>query len=191
MNRRSPTTRTRRWRRERRHDAPTATPSTAATRSTAVRPATAVALLASLVAGRAPAEGSRQERVAREGTSVMPFDLDRTTHRFTPEQDGLREEVISDDPKDVTQIRLIREHLEHEGRRFRRGDYGDPARIHGTAMPRLGELTAGAGRITLTYTERPDGAALRFRTTDPALVEALHAWGEAQVSDHGDHAEHY
>jgi glycosyltransferase involved in cell wall biosynthesis len=27
-------------------------------------------------------------------------------------------------------------------------------------------------------------------TDEPRLVDALHRWGEAQVTDHGDHAEH-
>jgi hypothetical protein len=56
-------------------------------------------------------------------------------------------------------------------------------------MPGLAELSAGAIAITITYTNLDDGAALDFRTTDPALIQALHAWGEAQVSDHGRHAE--
>lgn len=137
----------------------------------------------------APSEGSRQEQVARKGASVMPFDLDRTTHRFVPATDGLLEEVVSDAPTDAGQVRLIREHLNQEAGRFRRGDYADPASIHGSAMPGLKELSAGASRIEITYTDRPDGAAVRFRTTDPALVGALRAWGAAQVTDHGEHAE--
>jgi hypothetical protein len=137
-----------------------------------------------------PSDGSRQEQVARNGASVMPFDLDRTTHRFMPTADGLLEEVVSDVPADAEQIRLIREHLTHEAQRFRSGDYADPARIHGTAMPGLKELAAGAGTIEVTYTDQPNGAAVRFRTTDSALVDALHKWGAAQTSDHGEHAEH-
>lgn len=136
------------------------------------------------------ADTARQEQVARNGAAVMPFDLDRTTHRFIPGPDGLLQEVVSDAPLDAEQIRLIREHLTSEADRFRRGDYADPASIHGTAMPGLHELTAGAPRIEISYAERPDGAALTFRTTDPQLTDALHRWGAAQISDHGDHAEH-
>lgn len=138
----------------------------------------------------APSAESRREQVARSGASVMPFDLDRTTHRFKPTADGLLEEVVSDAPTDTEQVRLIREHLTHEAQRFRQGDYADPADIHGTAMPGLKELAAGAARIEISYADRSDGAAVRFRTADPALVDALHQWGAAQVSDHGEHAEH-
>lgn len=135
-------------------------------------------------------EGSRQKQVAQNGAAVMPFDLERTTHRFVPTDDGLLEEVSSDVRGDAEQIGLIREHLKHEVQRFRQGDFGDPARIHGTAMPGLKELSAGAGRIDISYADEPDGAALRFRTTEPELVDALHEWGAAQISDHGEHADH-
>lgn len=138
----------------------------------------------------APSAESRQEQVARSGASVMPFDLDRTTHRFKPMADGLLEEVVSDAPTDAEQVRLIREHLTHEAQRFRQGDYGDPASIHGTAMPGLKELSEGAARIDISYADRSAGASVRFRTTDAALVDALHRWGAAQVFDHGEHAEH-
>ncbi|WP_143662657.1 aspartate carbamoyltransferase [Streptomyces sp. CB03238] len=149
-----------------------------------------VALL-SIGCGASP-EGapSRQEQVARNGASVMPFDLERTTHRFTPDADGLVEQVVTDDRGDAGQIRLIREHLADEARRFRQGDYADPARIHGTDMPGLKELAAGAAGIRISYADLPDGAVVRFRTTDPALVDALHRWGAAQTSDHGEHADH-
>lgn len=133
------------------------------------------------------ADTARQEQVARNGAAVMPFDLDRTTHRFIPAPDGLLQEVVSDVPRDPEQIRLIREHLTSEAERFRRGDYGDPANIHGTAMPGLQELTTGAPRIEISHAERPDGAALTFRTTDPQLIDALHRWGAAQIADHAEH----
>jgi hypothetical protein len=138
----------------------------------------------------APAASDRQAEVAQRGGEVMPFDLDRTTHRFTPTGDGLLQEVVADDPAEATQVRLVREHLTAEAARFRAGDYGDPARIHGAGMPGLAELSAGAAAIEITYAEITAGAALRFRSADPALVRALHAWGQAQVSDHGAHAEH-
>jgi hypothetical protein len=39
------------------------------------------------------------------------------------------------------------------------------------------------------YRERPEGANLTYATDEPALVDALHDWFQAQLSDHGDHAE--
>lgn len=131
----------------------------------------------------------RQVTVAERGSEVMPFDLDRTTHRFTPNSKGLVEEVVADDPGDAKQIRLIREHLTREADRFAAGDFGDPAEVHGRKMPGLAELEAGAENIEIRYREVSDGARITFATSEPDLVTALDRWGAAQVDDHGEHAE--
>jgi hypothetical protein len=132
----------------------------------------------------------RQAEVARRGAEVMPFDLEATTHRFEPTGTGLVQTVTADDPGDREQIALIREHLEEEAGRFARGDFDDPATIHGQDMPGLTELREGAGSIDIRFEPRDDGARLTYTTDDPDLIEALHRWADAQVSDHGDHAEH-
>jgi hypothetical protein len=130
----------------------------------------------------------RQAEVADRGAEVMPFALDATTHRFTPTADGLVQTVIADDPGDREQAALVRQHLADEAERFRRGDYGDPAAIHGDDMPGLAELEADPTAITIELTAVPAGAELTFATDDDALVGALHRWGEPQISDHGAHA---
>jgi hypothetical protein len=132
----------------------------------------------------------RQAEVAQRGVEVMPFDLEATTHRFEPTDTGLVQTVTADDPEDREQVALIREHLEVAAARFAQGDFDDPATIHGEAMPGLAQLRAGAAEIDIQFEIRDDGARLIYTTDDPALIEALHQWGEAQVSDHGDHAEH-
>jgi hypothetical protein len=118
----------------------------------------------------------------------MPFDLERTTHRFTKTDTGGVQTVIADDPRDAAQITLIREHLTAEVDRFRRGDFTDPARIHGNEMPGLEALRAHDGRITIDYETTPDGGRVTYNTGDAELRNALHAWFDAQVSDHGPHA---
>jgi hypothetical protein len=132
---------------------------------------------------------SRQEEVARRGAIVMPFDLDRTTHIFKPRSDGGVQTVIADDPADRGQVRLVREHLKAEADAFARGDFGDPAKIHGDEMPGLQVLKESYGSIALTFEPTADGARITYRTADPMVIEALHDWFEAQVSDHGSHAE--
>jgi hypothetical protein len=131
----------------------------------------------------------RQAEVADRGAEVMPFDLDTTTHRFTKTGDGGVQLVTADAPDDETQVRLIREHLTEERERFARGDFDDPARIHGMDMPGVAELRAGFRDITVAYAEVPSGAELRYTTADGALVDAIHAWFDRQVMDHGDDAE--
>jgi hypothetical protein len=131
----------------------------------------------------------RQAEVAERGAQVMPFDLDATTHVFTKTTTGGEQTVRADDASDTEQIRLIRQHLRAERRRFARGDFDDPARIHGHDMPGVAELAAGYADVTVTYEERPDGARLVYATDDSALVDAIHAWFDRQVTDHGDDAE--
>jgi len=152
-----------------------------------------VALMASTSAGCGGGDGGgrdRQAEVAERGAQVMPFDLEATTHRFAPRVDGLVQTVVADDPDAADQVDLVRGHLTAEVERFAGGDFGDPASIHGDDMPGLAELSDGAGRIDVAYAEVASGATITFTTSDPDLVEALHAWGEAQVLDHGEHAEH-
>jgi hypothetical protein len=142
--------------------------------------------------GPAPATTSasadRQEEVAEQGAAVMPFDLERTTHRFAKTGSGGIQTVVADDPDDATQRSLIREHLRHEAEEFRQGRFTDPARIHGQEMPGLAALRDSAGRIEVVYADTPDGARITYSTGEARLVTALHAWFDAQLSDHGGHA---
>lgn len=128
-------------------------------------------------------------KVSQRGAAVMPFDLARTTHLFARRSSGGIQAVVADDQDDSEQVALIRDHLGEEAERFRRGDLDDPGRIHGMEMPGLAELKAGAGRIETVYADVLAGGQILYRTDDPALVSALHAWFDAQVSDHGVDAE--
>jgi hypothetical protein len=143
-----------------------------------------------LLAGCGGDSRDRQADVAERGASVMPFDLDRTTHRFTKTESGGVQTVAADDPTDTGQIDLVRQHLRQERDRFSQGDFTDPGRIHGDGMPGLAALREGAGRVSVAYQDTPAGGQITYTTGDPALVTALHAWFDAQVSDHGQHAEH-
>lgn len=144
-------------------------------------------IIVALFAGCSSAE--RRGTVADRGAQVMPFDLDRTTHRFMPTPKGLVEEVVADDPDDAAQVALIRGHLLGEAGRFTAGDFGDPAQIHGRKMPGLAELEAGAADLQIRYEEVANGARITFSTDRADLVSALERWGAAQVVDHGEHAE--
>ena len=115
----------------------------------------------------------------------MPFDLDKTTHTFEKLPTGGAQTVAAIDSGDAEQVALIREHLLAEAESFRRGDYSDPAEIHGMDMPGLDELQAGYREIEVDYAELDDGARLVYTTSDDTLVEALHAWFDRQTMDHG------
>jgi hypothetical protein len=148
----------------------------------------ALAATAALTGAHQPdaALAERQEEVAERGREVMPFDLDRTSHRFVKSDQGGFQTVTSDDGDDE-QVRLIREHLLSEAERFAAGDFSAPGQIHGEDMPGLAPLQDGAADLDIAYRELGDGARLDY--TAPAdLVEAVHAWFDAQVTDHGEHA---
>ncbi|MNR67789.1 hypothetical protein D3C85_1919740 [compost metagenome] len=42
--------------------------------------------------------------------------------------------------------------------------------------------------MAITYKDIEGGAELAFKTSDPALIAALHQWFDAQLSDHGKDA---
>jgi hypothetical protein len=131
---------------------------------------------------------SRQAEVAARGAQVMPFDLEQTTHVFQQLPDGGLQTVTAKDVANTQQIALIQAHLQEEAVKFRRGDFGDPATIHGQDMPGLTDLKAGVAKIDVAYTALANGGQIRYATTDPTLIMALHHWFAAQVSDHGAHA---
>ena len=119
------------------------------------------------------------------GQSVMPFDLDKTTHVFRMTDTGGVQSVVVKDAQDKDQIALIRQHLRHEAEAFRHGDYADPSSLHGKTMPGLSELESGHAAIAVSYSDLPLGAALTFATRDRHLVTAIHRWFGAQLSEHG------
>ena len=56
-------------------------------------------------------------------------------------------------------------------------------------MPGVAELSAGYRNITVTYADVAAGGELRYATSDPQLVDAVHACFDRQLMDHGAHAE--
>src|SRR5215475_11560080 len=133
------------------------------------------------------ASPSRQEEVATKGAKIMPFDLEQTIHHFQPLENGGLQTVTVKDPANSTQITLIQAHLKEEAEKFHRGDFSEPAKIHGENMPGLAALQTGAQYIDVQYTALPNGAQIRYSSKDPTLVMVLHQWFAAQRADHGHH----
>jgi hypothetical protein len=130
----------------------------------------------------------RQAEVAEAGATVMPFDLDATTHVFEKLDDGGLQTVLAD-TDDPEQVALIRAHLAEEAERFAQGDFHDPTMIHGDDMAGLHTLVMGHDRMAIAYREVERGAEIRYTSEDPELVEAIHQWFDAQLRDHGEHAQ--
>jgi hypothetical protein len=152
---------------------------------------TAIATGIVVIARRGGGDGldARQQQVNERGSTVMPFDLERTTHVFAPTADGGLQTVVADDPADQEQIVLIRSHLRDEVAAFELGDFGDPATIHGHEMPGLSVLESSADKMTITYRDLSDGGEVTYHSDDATVVQALHDWFQAQLMDHGDDAQ--
>jgi hypothetical protein len=129
--------------------------------------------------------GDRQAIVAERGSAVMPFDLGRTTHVFAKRRDGGVQTVVAKTSDDLGEVASVRRHLRAEAARFRRGEFDDPAAIHGREMPGLAELSNGVEAIQIRYADVRTGGRIRYSTSDPTLVRALHLWFDAQLMDHG------
>lgn len=159
------------------------------TRTTRAATSIAIALFASFAVAAPPSDGARQAGVSKRGADVMPFSLAATTHVFSKAPGGGTQRVVVKKAEDANQVRLVRQHLREIEAQFRKGDFSGPAHIHGGDMPGLAQLrTAQPGEIAIRYRNVDGGAELTYRTANAVLVSALHAWFDAQVSDHGSDA---
>lgn len=135
------------------------------------------------------ASKQRLDEVAQRGSHVMPFDLEQTTHVFSKTAKGGMQQVIVKDPSNTGQIKLIRAHLTKISYEFQQGDFSNPAKIHGAAMPGLDKLRkATPNQIDIVYKELPNGAEINYSTDSPVLIKAIHQWFDAQLNDHARHA---
>jgi len=146
-------------------------------------------LALSACTGHHHASQHRVNDVAMRGAQVMPFSLERTTHIFSKSVDGGVQQVIVKDSADSEQIQLIREHLAEISQKFSLGDFSAPETIHGDKMPGLAALKgAQPGQIQIRYRELTNGAEITYTTRQKELIEAIHQWFDAQLSDHAHHA---
>lgn len=131
----------------------------------------------------------RVDEVAKRGAAVMPFDLKQTQHIFVKTVTGGIQRVIVRNPTNTEQITVIRQHLAKISEEFRRGDFSDPAKLHGENMPGLAELrSTEPGGLRIDYRELTDGAEIIYSSDDPTLIAAIHRWFDAQLADHGPDA---
>jgi hypothetical protein len=132
------------------------------------------------------ADSARQAEVAGRGAGAMPFNLKATTHVFTKTAHGGVQRVVAKSAADQQQVELVRAHLHRIQDQFVNGDFSGPSHVHGAQMPGLAQLQAAeAGQISIDYREVAGGAELTYWISDPKLVSSLHAWFDAQLSDHG------
>ena len=150
---------------------------------------TAIAAAAFWLSSSRAADEAQQAEVAQRGAQGMPFALSSTIHIFTKTQDGGVQRLVVKDTTDLEQIKLIRKHLREMQKLFEQGDFSGPSHIHGDSMPGLAALKAAKpGAISYVYRDVDEGAQIAYRTNDTAVLAALHAWFDAQISNHGPDA---
>ena len=147
------------------------------------------ALLLPILAGPTQASENaskaRQEEVTKRGAQVMSFSLERTVHIFAKTKSGGIQQVIIKDKADSHQITLIRKHLSNIAKEFAQGNFSDPAKIHGKDMPGLAELEkARPDQLRIVYKKLTKGAQIEYSSDNPALIDAIHRWFDAQLADH-------
>lgn len=122
--------------------------------------------------------------VQSRGETVMGVDQYTSTHVFEDLPDGGRIILDRDPQADTGGIARIRQHMHDITDAFEAGDFTKPFQVHAEAVP--GTSVMAARRSTIKYAEvdRPRGAEVRIRTTDPAAVAAVHEFLAFQRGAH-------
>jgi hypothetical protein len=109
-----------------------------------------------------------------------------------PTADGGLHAVIADNPSDREQIERIRQHFQEEAAAFGRGDFGDPAQIHGAEMPGLAALQTGAERIKVEHGSRdcPSRRSAPHRRPDRRLGPTLESGSGVRSEHHRERPGH-
>lgn len=131
------------------------------------------------------ASPERLEEVTQRGMHVMPFDLKQTQHIFSKTETGGIQQVIVRNSSNAQQSELIRQHLTKISQEFAHRDFSNPAKIHGQDMPGLAELRkAKLGQLDDEYKEVENCAEITYSSEEPALIDAIHRWFDAQLAEH-------
>lgn len=128
---------------------------------------------------------SRQDRVRAAGSQVMPFALDQTLHTFDKTADGGIQRVrVRDNAPE--QVAAIRSHLSEIAAAFAARDFAKPAHVHGAGMPGLAQMQSAApGELDVRYRDVDGGAEITYVGHTAGVIDAVHHWFDAQLSDHG------
>lgn len=119
----------------------------------------------------------------------MPFNLEQTVHVFSKKEYGGLQQIVVKNPSDRKQIELIRQHLAEISVDFQQEKYTAPTWLHGENMPGLATLkSARPEEINIEYTALDDGAQITYKSDKPDIIQAIHQWFDAQMSDHSRHA---
>jgi hypothetical protein len=130
------------------------------------------------------ASDSSFTQVQQRGAAVMGVDQYTSQHVFEDLPDGGRIVLERDDSSDTAGIHTIRRHMRDIEGAFRRGDFASPGLVHARDVPGTTVMAQKRAAITYSAVDRPRGAELRIRTSDPAAIAAVHDFLAFQRMDH-------
>ena len=122
--------------------------------------------------------------VQSRGETVMGVDQYTSAHVFEDLPDGGRITLERDSLADTGGITRIRQHMHHITAAFEAGDFTKPFQVHAEAVPGTSVIAARRSAISYLEVDRPRGAEVRIRTTDPAAVAAVHEFLAFQRGAH-------
>jgi hypothetical protein len=127
---------------------------------------------------------SQFARVQGRGATVMGVDQNTSRHVFEDLPDGGRVVLDRDDASDTAAIRTIRSHMRDIEAAFRHGNFTAPGLVHARDVPGTAVMSQKRSAIAYAVEDRPRGAELRIRTSDPAAIAAVHEFLAFQRMDH-------
>jgi hypothetical protein len=117
---------------------------------------------------------------------LLPYAVDQALEGFAKTANGGIMQIIAKSANDAQQIKLMQQYLRQTAEEYGKGDFSSTERFHGTDMPGLAQMKAAkAGEIKYQYKVLNNGGQIIFSSEDPQLLNALHAWIDAQVKEHG------
>ena len=122
--------------------------------------------------------------VEKRGDQAMGFDHEKTFHHFKLYADGGAIEVTANDPKDSSNIAMIRSHLRHIRTMFSDGNFSVPMLVHGQVPPGSAEMKQHHADISYEVEEIAAGGRVRIKSSNPEALKAVHDFLRFQIRDH-------
>jgi acylphosphatase len=121
-----------------------------------------------------------------EAHQSLPYAVDRALEGFVKTANGGIMQIVAKSADDTQQIKQMQQYLRQTADEYKKGDFSSTERFHGTDMPGLAQMKAAkADAIRYEYKALNNGGQIVFSSEDPQLLNALHAWIDAQIKEHG------
>jgi len=129
------------------------------------------------VAGKSEASARQQ----------LPYAVDQSVESFSQTVHGGIMHITAKSAGDTQQIKRIQQYLRKTAEEFNKGDFSSTERFHGPDMPGLAQMKAAKpDDIRYEYKALSNGGQIHFSTEYPQLLNAIHAWIDAQIAEHGN-----